>query len=68
MSINVAINGFGRIGRDALRIAINNDNFNFKAIVSTTDDAKVLRHLFKYDSVKGIFPGEVKEGDKNEGR
>ena len=64
MSISVAINGFGRIGRDALRIAINNDNFDFKAIVSTTDDAKVLRHLFKYDSVKGTFPGEVIAGDK----
>ena len=64
MSINVAINGFGRIGRDALRIAINNDNFEFKAIVSTTDDAKVLRHLFKYDSIKRTFPGEVIAGDK----
>ncbi len=64
MSINVAINGFGRIGRDALRIAINDDDFNFKAIVSTTDDAKVMRHLFKYDSVKGTFPGEVEAGDK----
>ncbi len=64
MAINVAINGFGRIGRDALRIAINDPEFNFKAIVSTTDDSKVLRHLFKYDSVKGTFPGEVEAGDK----
>ncbi len=64
MGINVAINGFGRIGRDALRIAINDDDFNFKAIVSTTDDAKILRHLFKYDSIKGTFKGEVEAGDK----
>ncbi len=64
MGINVAINGFGRIGRDALRKAILDDDFNFKCIVSTTDDSHIMRHLFKYDSVKGTFEGEVEAGDK----
>jgi len=65
MAINVAINGFGRIGRDALRVAIDDNDFNFKAIVSTTDDSKTLRHLFKYDSVSGGYKkGEVVAKDK----
>lgn len=65
MSINVAINGFGRIGRDALRAAIDNEDFNFIAVVSTTDDAVTMRHLFKYDSVSGGYKGgEVIAGDK----
>ncbi len=66
MSIKVAINGFGRIGRDALRAAIDDDDFNFIAVVSTTDDAKVIRHLFKYDSVSGGYKnGEVIAKDKS---
>ena len=65
MAINVAINGFGRIGRDALRAAIDNPDFNFIAVVSTTDDSKVMRHLFKYDSVSGGYKkGEVIAKDK----
>lgn len=65
MAINVAINGFGRIGRDALRAAIDDPDFNFIAIVSTTDDSKVMRHLFKYDSVSGGYKkGEVVAKDK----
>ena len=65
MAINVAINGFGRIGRDALRAAIDDSDFNFIAVVSTTDDSKVMRHLFKYDSVSGGYKkGEVIAKDK----
>jgi glyceraldehyde 3-phosphate dehydrogenase len=65
MPINVAINGFGRIGRDALRAAIDNEDFNFIAVVSTTDDAYTMRHLFKYDSVSGGYKGgDVVAGDK----
>jgi len=60
MAINVAINGFGRIGRDALRILVDNKNFNCIAVVSTTDDSKTMRHLFKYDSISGGYKnGEV---------
>ncbi len=65
MSINVAINGFGRIGRDALRILIDNNEFNCKAIVSTTDDSKTIRHLTKYDSISGGYKnGDIIAKDK----
>ena len=64
MAVNVALNGFGRIGRDCLRAAVNDDRFNFKAIVSTTDDARTMAHLLKYDSVAGRLEAEVVAGDK----
>jgi glyceraldehyde 3-phosphate dehydrogenase len=59
----VAINGFGRIGRLALRLMINNPEFDVVAINDLTD-SKTLSHLFKYDSAQGRFDGEiqVKEG------
>lgn len=61
--VNVAINGFGRIGRLALRLMIDNPEFNVVAINDLTD-AKTLAHLFKYDSAQGRFNGdiEVKDG------
>ena len=62
--VNVAINGFGRIGRLALRLMMEQqDKFNVVAINDLTD-AKMLAHLFKYDSAQGRFNGEieVKEG------
>ncbi len=61
--VKVAINGFGRIGRLALRLMINNPEFEVVAINDLTD-AKTLAHLFKYDSAQGRFDGEieVKEG------
>jgi glyceraldehyde 3-phosphate dehydrogenase len=58
MALQVAINGFGRIGRMVLRAAITDSNFDFVAINDLTD-AATLAHLFKYDSVHGIFPGTV---------
>ena len=63
MAIKVAINGFGRIGRLALRLMMENNNFDVVAINDLTD-AKTLAHLFKYDSAQGRFNGEiqVKEG------
>lgn len=63
MAVKVAINGFGRIGRLALRLMINNPEFDVVAINDLTD-AKMLAHLFKYDSAQGRFNGEieVKEG------
>ena len=47
--VKVAINGFGRIGRLALRLMIDNPEFEVVAINDLTD-AKTLAHLFKYDS------------------
>ena len=61
--VKVAINVFGRIGRLALRLMIDNPEFEVVAINDLTD-AKTLAHLFKYDSAQGRFNGEieVKEG------
>ncbi|PKN73971.1 MAG: type I glyceraldehyde-3-phosphate dehydrogenase [Candidatus Cloacimonetes bacterium HGW-Cloacimonetes-2] len=57
--INVAINGFGRIGRLVLRAFLKNySDINVVAINDLTD-AKTLAFLFKYDSVHKIFPGEI---------
>ncbi len=56
--INVAINGFGRIGRMVLRAGWKDKNINFVAINDLTD-AKTLAHLLKYDSVHGQFEAEV---------
>ena len=61
MSVRVAINGFGRIGRNILRAALENPrgDLDFVAINDLTD-AATLAHLFKYDSVHGRFAGEVR--------
>lgn len=57
--MKIAINGFGRIGRCALKSAIKNKiNVDFVAINDLTD-TKTLAHLFKYDSAYGIFDGTV---------
>ncbi len=58
MALRIAINGFGRIGRVVLRAACTDDQFDFVAINDLTD-AATLAHLFKYDSVHGVFPGGV---------
>ncbi len=63
MSIKVAINGFGRIGRLVFKAAFEDKEIEFVAINDLTD-AKTLAHLLKYDSVHGKFPAEIKaEGD-----
>ena len=63
MALRVAVNGFGRIGRSVLRAAMQDKDIEFVAINDLTD-AKTLAHLLKYDSVHGIFPGEVSvDGD-----
>jgi glyceraldehyde 3-phosphate dehydrogenase len=59
MPIRVAINGFGRIGRNILRAAKKYDaDLDFVAVNDLTDN-KTLAHLLKYDSVHGRYPGEV---------
>jgi glyceraldehyde 3-phosphate dehydrogenase len=63
--MKVAINGFGRIGRNFFRSAKKNGaDFDMVAVNDLTD-AKTLAHLLKYDSVHGVFPGsvEVVDGD-----
>ncbi len=58
MGIKIGINGFGRIGRNFLRSAIGEKDFQFIAINDLTD-AQTLAHLLKFDSVHGRFKGEV---------
>jgi len=58
MAVKVAINGFGRIGRNFLRACRGEENIEIIAINDLTD-AKTLAHLLKYDSVHGIYKGEV---------
>ena len=62
--VNVAINGFGRIGRIAFRIASENPNIN---VVGINDLLEVdhLAYMLKYDSVHGKFNGEVEVKDGN---
>lgn len=62
MALRVAINGFGRIGRMVLRAACKDKNIEFVAINDLTS-AATLAHLFKYDSVHGVFPGKVEAKD-----
>ena len=62
MATKVGINGFGRIGRNVFRAAVNNPNIDIVAVNDLTD-TKTLAHLLKYDSVIGNFDGTVKAGD-----
>ncbi|MFO7788944.1 MAG: glyceraldehyde 3-phosphate dehydrogenase NAD-binding domain-containing protein, partial [Bacteroidales bacterium] len=56
--INVAINGFGRIGRSVFKIAMQRNNINIVGVNDLTD-TKTLAHLLKYDSTLGIYDKEV---------
>lgn len=58
MAIKVAINGFGRIGRNILRASLNDDSIDFVAVNDLTD-TKTLAHLLKYDSVMGNLKEEI---------
>ncbi len=62
--VNIAINGFGRIGRLVLRAGINDKKLNFVAI-NDLGDIETMAHLFKYDSVHGKFKGKVDVKDNN---
>lgn len=62
MSIKVAINGFGRIGRLALRQIIKTDGIEVVAVNDLTP-ADMLLHLFKYDSTQGRFEGKAELKD-----
>ena len=62
--IKVAINGFGRIGRNAFKILQNQDNAEIVAINDITD-AKTLAHLLKYDSSYGTYDADVSAGENS---
>ncbi len=58
MAIKVGINGFGRIGRNVLRTALGDKEFDIVAVNDLTD-TKTLAHLLKYDSILGNLEQEV---------
>ncbi len=57
-TIKVAINGFGRIGRNVFKISLDRSEIEIVGINDLTD-TKTLAHLLKYDSTQGKFNGEV---------
>jgi glyceraldehyde 3-phosphate dehydrogenase len=65
MPVKIAINGYGRIGRNVLRALYENDRRDELAILAINDlgDAKTNAHLTRYDSAHGPFPFAVEVGD-----
>jgi glyceraldehyde 3-phosphate dehydrogenase len=60
MSIRIAINGFGRIGRNVLRSALGGRGQDLDLVaINDLTDAATLAHLFEFDSVHGRYPGSV---------
>lgn len=64
MPIKVGINGFGRIGRNIMRTALDDKEIQFVAVNDITD-AKTLAHLLKYDSVLGNLPNTITYTDNS---
>lgn len=62
MPVKVGINGFGRIGRNIYRAAMNDPGIEFVAVNDITDP-RTLAHLLKYDSVLGNLDAEVTSGE-----
>ncbi|MAH32981.1 type I glyceraldehyde-3-phosphate dehydrogenase [archaeon] len=60
--VNVAINGFGRIGRLVFRIGMKEKDIDF-VVINDLTDAKTLAHLLKYDSVHGILDADIEADD-----
>jgi len=60
MPVRIAINGFGRIGRNVLRAMTKQGSPLEVVAVNDLTDSKTLAHLLKYDSVHGRFPGDVR--------
>ena len=64
MTVKVAINGFGRIGRNYFRALVASGADLDVVAVNDLTDNKTLAHLLKYDSILGRFPGEVTYTDE----
>lgn len=62
--IKIGINGFGRIGRNVFKLALERDNMEVIGINDLTD-TKTLAHLLKYDSTQGKFNGTVTFDESN---
>jgi len=65
MTTKVAINGFGRIGRNVLKCILKDQQCSDIEVVAINDltDAATLAHLFKYDSIQGINPHDIQGED-----
>ena len=63
MTVKVAINGFGRIGRNYFRALVASGADLDVVAVNDLTDNKTLAHLLKYDSILGRFPGEISYDD-----
>jgi len=64
MAIKVGINGFGRIGRNIMRAAMDDSNIDIVAVNDLTN-AATLAHLLKYDSILGNLKADISaSGDK----
>ena len=63
MTTFVGINGFGRIGRSVCRILSQRDDIDVVAVNDLFDNEQ-LAYLLKYDTVMGVFPGEVRHDEK----
>ncbi|XP_039000702.1 glyceraldehyde-3-phosphate dehydrogenase GAPCP1, chloroplastic-like [Hibiscus syriacus] len=61
----IGINGFGRIGRLVLRVAIARDDIDVVAVNDPFIDAKYMAYMFKYDSTHGGFKGTIKVVDES---
>lgn len=65
MTVRVAINGFGRIGRNFIRAAYGKGNLNFEVVaVNDLTDNRTLAHLLKHDSILGTWDHEVSYNDE----
>lgn len=60
----IAINGFGRIGRLAFRQLVSRPAFQV-VVINDLTDVETLAHLLKYDSIHGLFPGDVAVSNDN---
>ncbi len=64
MAVKVAINGFGRIGRNVLRAIVESGRTDIEVVaINDLGPVETNAHLLRYDSVHGRFPGEVKTGE-----
>jgi glyceraldehyde 3-phosphate dehydrogenase (phosphorylating) len=66
MAVRVAINGFGRIGRNALRAIVKSGRRDIEVVaINDLGPVETNAHLFRFDSIHGPFKGEVRTiGDK----
>ena len=64
MKTRIAINGFGRIGRNLFRLLLNHPSIEVVAINDIADN-KTMAHLIKYDSIHGVLPYDVSFDDQS---